>query len=136
MPILEGHKAHSIGDAPRLRKGKKRLTVHILEDDSAVRDALTIFVEQLGHPARCYADAESFFAAGVPRGSDTIIVDIGLPGIDGSRVISWINALADAPRVLAISGQSQTMNRDFTDVLPATELLRKPLSAAELAHHL
>ena len=112
------------------------MTVHILEDDTAVCDALCTFVEQLGHSVRSYSDAESFFASNVPSGSDTVIVDIGLPGIDGTKVISWVSALADAPRVLAITGQSQTIIRDFLEGLPSTELLRKPLSAAELAQHL
>jgi DNA-binding response OmpR family regulator len=112
------------------------LTVYILEDDAAVRDALCLFVEQLGHVVRSFNDAESFFSAGVPSGDDTVIIDIGLPGIDGTSVISWLNALADAPRVLAITGQSHTMIRDFLEGMPSTELLRKPLSATELAIHL
>lgn len=112
------------------------MTVFILEDDAAVCDALCLFVEQLGHSVQSFSDAESFFAAGVPTGADTVIIDIGLPGIDGGQVINWLNALADAPRVLAITGQSHTMIRDFLDEMPATELLRKPLSASELALHL
>lgn len=112
------------------------LTVFVLEDDMAVRDALSLFVSQLGHETLSFGDAESFFAAGVPAGEDVVIVDIGLPGIDGTKVISWINALADPPRVLAITGQSQTIIRDFLNGLPTTELLRKPLSANELALHL
>lgn len=112
------------------------MTVHILEDDLAVCDALSTFVEQMGHTVRTYGDAETFFAAGVPSGDDTVIVDIGLPGIDGTKVVSWVNALADAPRVLVITGQSQTMIRDFLQGQPAIQLLRKPLSATQLAGHL
>jgi FixJ family two-component response regulator len=112
------------------------LTVYILEDDSAVCDALCLFAEQMGHSVKSFSDAESFFAAGVPAGSDTVIVDIGLPGIDGSKVIAWLYALAEPPRVLAITGQSHTMIRDVFDVSPVTDLLRKPLSANELALYL
>jgi DNA-binding response OmpR family regulator len=111
------------------------LTVFVLEDDAAVCDAIAIFVEQMGHEVRCFADAESFFAALVPTAQDMVIVDIGLPGIDGIRVIQWIKALAEPPQVLAITGQSQTAIREFLTGLPATDLLRKPLSATELAHY-
>jgi CheY-like chemotaxis protein len=69
-------------------------------------------------------------------GSDTVIIDIGLPGIDGTKVIAWLDALAEPPRVLAITGQSHTMIRDFLGSSPSTELLRKPLSASELALYL
>lgn len=111
------------------------LTVLILEDDAAVCDAIAVFVEQLGHAVRCFADAESFFSAGVPEAADTLIVDIGLPGMDGGKVIEWVNALAEPPRILAITGQSHTAIREFLEITPATHLLRKPLSASELAAH-
>lgn len=111
------------------------LTVLILEDDAAVCDAIAVFVDQLGQQVRCFADAESFFSAGVPDPDDTLIVDIGLPGMDGSKVIEWVNALADPPRILAITGQSHTAIREFLEGMPSTHLLRKPLSAAELASH-
>lgn len=111
------------------------LTVLILEDDAAVRDAIAMFVDQFGQKVRCFANAESFFSAGVPEAEDTLIVDIGLPGMDGGKVIQWVNALAEPPRILAITGQSHTAIREFLDITPATHLLRKPLSAAELASH-
>lgn len=113
--------------------GPNVLTVIILEDDPAVRDAIGIFVEQLGHTIKSFCDAESFFAGIVPTGDDMVIVDIGLPGIDGTRVIEWLQALAEPPRVLAITGQSQTVIRDFIGGSPKTNLLRKPLSAQELS---
>lgn len=109
------------------------MTVIILEDDAAVCDAIATFVGQLGHEVRAFSDAESFFAGMVPSGDDVVIVDIGLPGIDGTRVIQWLQALAEPPRILAITGQSQTAIRDFLEGMPSTHLLRKPLSAAELA---
>lgn len=111
------------------------LTVLILEDDAAVRDAIAMFVDQLGQSVRCFANAESFFSAGVPEPEDTLIVDIGLPGMDGGKVIQWINALAEPPHILAITGQSHTAIREFLENMPSTQLLRKPLSAAELASH-
>lgn len=111
------------------------LTVLILEDDAAVRDAIAVFVDQLGQAVRCFADAESFFSAGVPDPADTLIVDIGLPGMDGGKVIKWVSALAKPPRILAITGQSHTAIREFLEGMPATNILRKPLSANELAAH-
>ena len=98
------------------------MTVYIVEDDSAVCDALDLFIRQLGHQVRAFSDAESFFAAGVPDADDTVIVDIGLPGIEGTQLISWLNALADPPRILVITGQSQTIIREFLEDMPTTDL--------------
>ncbi|MBV6658234.1 MAG: response regulator [Devosiaceae bacterium] len=111
------------------------MTVIILEDDTAVCDAIATFAKQMGHDVVTFHDAESFFAAMVPTGDDMLIVDIGLPGIDGARVIQWVHALAEPPQVLAITGQSQTAIRDFLEGMPSTNLLRKPLSAVELSHY-
>ncbi|MEM1286979.1 MAG: response regulator [Pseudomonadota bacterium] len=109
------------------------MTVIIIEDDAAVCDAIRTFVTQLGHDAIAFEDAESFFAQDIPSGDDMVIVDIGLPGIDGVQVIRWLEALAEPPRILAITGQSQTVIRDFLSGSPTMDVLRKPLSASELA---
>ncbi|MEM6712457.1 MAG: response regulator [Pseudomonadota bacterium] len=112
------------------------MIIHIVEDDHAVCDAVALFVRQMGHDVRTHSDAEGFFAAGIPGGEDIVIVDIGLPGMDGTQLVAWLNALADPPRILAITGQSQTIIRDFLEGAQTIDILRKPLSASELAVHL
>lgn len=108
------------------------MTIHIVEDDPGVSDSLTLVLEQMGHEAQAHPDAESFFEHDPPGAQDTLIVDLGLPGISGVQVIRWVQRLACPPRVIAISGQSRTMiDRQIGDlVIP--KVLRKPLSQEAL----
>jgi FixJ family two-component response regulator len=116
--------------------GVPAMTVHIIEDDPGVGDSLAMLLGQIGHSARVYPDAESFFEAPPPASGDTVIVDLGLPGLSGVQLIRWINGLKLPPKVIAITGQS---NRNIMEMLgdeqPAV-LLRKPLTEELLVSHL
>jgi FixJ family two-component response regulator len=106
------------------------VAVHILEDDPGVSDSLLMFLRGMGQVAIAYPDAESFFSAEPPRPEDTIIVDLMLPGISGARVIRWLQELADPPRVIAITGQTQAAIEKQVQGLRNLEVLRKPLTSA------
>ncbi|MCP8940013.1 response regulator [Alsobacter sp. SYSU M60028] len=110
------------------------VTVHILEDDPGVSDSLQTYMKGLGHEAVVYRDAESFFGREPPAASDTIIVDLFLPGIGGAKVIGWLMGLKNPPRVIAISGQAQSViDRQLSGVAGNFDILRKPLSPHTIA---
>lgn len=108
-------------------------TVHILEDDPAVCDALTLLIEQYGHRVRAYRDAESFFGVGPPGADTTVFVDLGLPGLRGADVIRWLNGLEAPPRIVVITGESQVSLDQHLRGLGFSSVLRKPLTEAAIA---
>lgn len=109
------------------------MTIHILEDDTSVLDALSLLLEMNGERAVLHRSAESFFEATPPGRDDLVIVDIGLPGIGGAEVIRWVRRLQNPPRVVAISGQSDSyLTRAFRHE-PRPLVLRKPLDDQALA---
>ncbi|MEP3275088.1 MAG: response regulator [Stappiaceae bacterium] len=109
------------------------MTVYILEDDPGVLDSLVLLIEQLGHDVSAFPDAESFFLKAVPKNSDTVIVDLGLPGIPGDRVMRWVSELSTNPKVVAISGQARHLIDFQLRGIKKPIVVRKPLSEAELA---
>ncbi len=109
------------------------MTVYILEDDPGVLDSLTLLVEQFGHDVSAFPDAETFFLKADPKSSDTVIVDLGLPGIPGNRVIRWVRGLSSNPQVVAISGQARHQIEFQLRGMSEAVVIRKPLSEAELA---
>ncbi|WP_029060044.1 response regulator [Stappia stellulata] len=112
------------------------MTVHIIEDDPGVGDSLAMLLGQIGHRALVYPDAESFFEAAPPEAGDTVIVDLGLPGLSGVQLIRWVNGLKHPPKVIAITGQSsRNIMEMLGDEQPAI-LLRKPLTEELLVSHL
>lgn len=106
---------------------------YIVEDDPAVGDSLALYLASLGHSAVRYSDAESFFSEVVPEAGDTLIVDIGLPGMSGSQLIRWASRLREEPVIIVISGESERSLRSKLEGLPVKKLIRKPfdLSAVE-----
>jgi FixJ family two-component response regulator len=107
--------------------------VHIIEDDSAVSDALATVLDGLGYEVVCYPDGEGFLAAPTPTSEEVVIVDLGLPGIGGDQVVRHLNAQAHSPRVIVISGGSKTMLQNSLAGLSSQVVLRKPLSFPALA---
>ncbi len=60
--------------------------VYIVDDDAAVRDALTLMVKQEGIPVKAFADAKTFLAACRKEIYGCIIIDVQMPGMDGMQL--------------------------------------------------
>ncbi len=104
-------------------------TVHVVEDDPAVNESLRFLLQAFGYPVLAYYDAESFFEAAPPLAGDLVIVDLGLPQIDGTGVIKWVERRSPASRIVAISGQSQRLIDKAVGDCRSLTVLRKPLTS-------
>ncbi|MDR3495982.1 MAG: response regulator [Ancalomicrobiaceae bacterium] len=108
------------------------MKVHILEDDAGVNESLRTLLQAFGYTVTSHENAASFFLAHPPEADELVIVDLGLPDIDGASVIRWVESLSRPPRVIVISGQPQRLiDRALKDV-PNITVLRKPLSGESL----
>ena len=108
------------------------MKVHILEDDPGVNESLRFLLQALDHTVLSYRDAVSFFDASPPGSEDLVIVDLGLPLIDGTSVIRWLERLSPSPKIVAISGQSQRKIEKALTGFDGVTILRKPLSGETL----
>jgi FixJ family two-component response regulator len=109
------------------------MTVHIVEDDDGVRDALSELCKSVGRKVRLYPDGETFGAGADVSPTDVVLVDLGLPGEHGTEVIRRIKALPIPPRVIVISGlplaDIHFAMREFANVA----VMRKPLTSELLS---
>jgi two-component system response regulator FixJ len=78
--------------------------IHIVEDDAMVRDALTACAESAGHQVTAHHDAESFLATLDTEDAGCVVIDVGLPGMDGLQLIGELSRIAAELPILAISG--------------------------------
>ena len=105
------------------------MTVHIVEDDDGVRDALSELCKSVGRKVRLYPDGEAFGSGAGIAPTDVVLVDLGLPGEHGTEVIRRIKALPVPPRVIVISGlpmaEISLAMREFANVA----VMRKPLTS-------
>ena len=65
------------------RKPAGKLTVYIVDDDPAVRDALGLLLSVRGYRTAVFANGEGFLNAWQSDWAGCLIVDIRMPGMDG-----------------------------------------------------
>jgi len=74
-------------------------SIHILlvEDDALMRRSLTFSLEQAGYRVNTAASAEDGLALAQRDPPDLILLDIGLPGMDGLEALSHFQAHRSTP---------------------------------------
>ena len=60
-----------------------KTTVFIVDDDAAIRDSLSLMIEQENIAVQAFDSAENFLAAYQPECRGCAIVDIRMSGMDG-----------------------------------------------------
>ncbi|OQW41935.1 MAG: DNA-binding response regulator [Proteobacteria bacterium SG_bin4] len=66
--------------------------VYIVDDDAAVRDSLTLMIEQAGMAVQSFENARMFLNACRPDFFGCIIIDVKMPGMDGLQLqeeLAW-----------------------------------------------
>lgn len=106
-------------------------TILVAEDDHSCRAALRIYFERSGYRVTEAADGPSSLQAVFQNPADLIILDLGLPGVDGNDVLTKIRRYSGVP-VIACSGRISEDDRIRTLNLGADDFVEKPFSFAEL----
>ncbi len=103
----------------------------VVEDDSAVRNLITTTLETHQYRYQTAADGETAVLQAVSHNPDVILLDLGLPDMDGIDVIRKIRSWSKTP-VIVISARSE--DTDKIDALDAgaDDYLTKPFSVEEL----
>ncbi|HET6212616.1 MAG TPA: response regulator transcription factor [Micromonosporaceae bacterium] len=107
-------------------------TVLLVEDDPVVRGALLRALGDVGHTVRPVgraADALREVAASPP---DLVILDLGLPDLDGADALRKLREICDVPVIVATA---RTSELDIVRLLNAgaDDYVTKPFSSAHLA---
>lgn len=67
-------------------------TVFIVDDDAAVRNAVTLLVESSGLRARAYPSAEAFLDDYHPDSEGCLVLDLHMPGMKGVELQQALTA--------------------------------------------
>jgi two-component system, OmpR family, response regulator MprA len=107
------------------------MKVLIVDDDRALRDALRRALTLAGYEAVLAADGEEALAL-AGTGPDAVVLDVGLPGIDGLEVCRTLRASGDRVPVLMLTARDAIADRiDGLDA-GADDYLVKPFDVGEL----
>jgi DNA-binding response OmpR family regulator len=102
--------------------------VLLVEDDPAIRTALTRALRELGHGVAVVSSGLPALTAAVENKPDVVILDLGLPDIDGSDVLSMLRAVSDVPVIVATARDDEVEMVRILD-LGADDYVIKPFTA-------
>ena len=106
-------------------------TIVVAEDDGAIRDLVIHHLERDGFSVVAAADGHAALRH-ARRGSDLVILDVGLPGVDGFEVARALRREdRDVPIVL-LTARVEEIDRVVGFELGADDYVCKPFSPREL----
>lgn len=91
----------------------ERPLILLVEDSEPVRDAFSILLEESGYRVAGAADGREALQAVADSPPDLILLDLGLPGVDGIQVVRTLRAspATAAIPVLALTGRDDPATR-------------------------
>ncbi len=109
-------------------------SILIVEDDSQIRDLLQQMLTGQGYRAESVADGETALELLAARHPDLILLDVGLPGIDGFAVCRQIKqrAATRLTPVVLVTGLHARQHRIKGIEAGADDFLSKPFDREEL----
>nr|WP_037069270.1 response regulator transcription factor [Pseudonocardia acaciae] len=106
--------------------------VLIAEDDAAIATLVRLYLEREGYRVEVYTDGEETLAAVARLRPTALVLDIGLPTLDGLRVCQRMRAERDWTPVLFITARDDEVDRILGLELGGDDYLTKPFSPREL----
>lgn len=106
-------------------------TIHVVDDDEAMRDSLVALLEDAGYEARAYASAEELLARGA-LDPGCVVSDIRMPGIDGLTLLSRLRAEGHRMPLILITGHGDIPLAVAAIKAGAMDFLEKPFEAEAL----
>lgn len=108
-----------------------RGVILVIEDDPVILDVMKRYLEDDGFQVLTTRDGRKGLEM-ARQGVDLVIVDIGLPGLDGLEITRSLRAVSPIP-ILIVSARSDSADRVSGLELGADDYLTKPFVPRELS---
>ena len=106
-------------------------SVLVIEDDQRIREALAGGLSGSGHAVRTEATGAAALTAAVDWQPEVIVLDLGLPDLDGADVLRMLRGVSDVPVIVATARDDEAEIVRLLDQ-GADDYVVKPYSAAQL----
>ncbi|MGP0108281.1 MAG: response regulator [Acidimicrobiales bacterium] len=111
--------------------GESGTKVLVVDDDAALLRALTISLNARGYEVVGARSGEEGLDRAAHRHPDIVLLDLGLPGIDGREVIQGLRGWSSVP-IIVLSARHQSVSKVQALDLGADDYLTKPFGMDEL----
>jgi DNA-binding response OmpR family regulator len=105
--------------------------VLVVDDDPTVSEVVRRYLERDGFVVESATDGASTLAAVAARPPDLVVLDLGLPGLDGLEVARQLRSTSPVPIVMLTARGSET-DRILGLEIGADDYVTKPFSPREL----
>lgn len=109
-----------------------KATIYVVDDDPAVRDSLTLLLEQEEMTVEAFDSAEAFLAACRPTLQRCAIVDIRMPGMDGMQLQAELSRRGLDLPIIFLTGHGDIPMSVRAIKAGAVDFLTKPVTGAVL----
>lgn len=103
----------------------------LVEDDPAVRNLVNTTLDAHGYRVAVAGTGESAIMEAASRNPDLVLLDLGLPDIDGVEVIGRIRGWSTVP-IIVVSARVESADKIAALDAGADDYLTKPFSVDEL----
>jgi DNA-binding response OmpR family regulator len=105
--------------------------VVLVEDDEAIRTALVRSLRERGHVVTAISRGLDAIRAIVDQPPDVVILDLGLPDVDGADVLAMVRAVTQVPIIIATARDEE---REVVRLLHlgADDYVVKPFGGAQI----
>ena len=103
----------------------------VVEDDAAVRNLITVTLETQNYRFESASDGRQALLAVTSQQPDIVLLDLGLPDMDGVAIIRRIRSWSAMP-ILVISARSDDRDKIAALDAGADDYITKPFSVDEL----
>jgi two-component system, OmpR family, response regulator len=112
-------------------RGRMDACILIVEDDRNIGNLVRQYLERDGYRVAWVRSGEDGLAELERQRPDLVVLDVGLPGIDGFEVCRRIRALGETP-VIMLTARDEEVDRVLGLELGADDYVPKPFSPREL----
>jgi RNA polymerase sigma factor (sigma-70 family) len=108
------------------------LTVYVVDDDPAIRDALSLSLSLSGYRTAQFASAEDFLSAFAPAWMGCVVADIRMPGMSGLQLQALLTERGSTLPVVIITGHGDVASARAAFRGNAIDFLEKPFDGEHL----
>jgi two-component system, LuxR family, response regulator FixJ len=106
-------------------------TLHVVDDDPAMRDSLRMLLEASGYVVRTY-DSAGVFLASDPVGLGCVVTDVRMPDIDGLELLRRLRGQGIGLPVIVMTGEGDIAIAVQAMKAGAVDFLEKPFGEEAL----
>ncbi len=109
---------------------KPNLRVLVVDDSDDVAEMTAEMLRMYGHEVTTASDGPGALAAVASDRPDVVLLDLGLPGMDGIQVAEALHAArhAASPVVITVSGYDRPEDRERLNAAGCVHCLVKPVN--------